>query len=1503
MVPTTQSQAIDRFHPTLRQWFSEAFDGPTDAQSKAWPAIADGENTLLLAPTGSGKTLAAFLVAIDRIMFAPDRAVSDARERKVQVLYISPLKALGVDVERNLRAPIAGVKAIAERDGVDHHVPIVGIRSGDTSTADRYRLNREPPDILITTPESLFLMLTSRARDVLTEIDTVIVDEIHSMVPTKRGSHLFVSLERLEKLRATNGITRPLQRIGLSATQRPLDEVAALLGGASWCEETQSLKPRKVQTVEAADRKAIDLRIEVPVEDMSELAASNQVNSVSEPAIPSIWPSIHPRLVELIRGHRSTMIFVNSRRLAERLASAINELADETIARAHHGSIAKATRLEIEDQLKRGNLPAIVATSSLELGIDMGAVDLVIQIEAPPSIASGIQRIGRSGHQVGGQSAGVVFPKYRGDLLASSAAAVHIVGGRVEQTYFPRNPLDVLAQQLVAMVALESVPVDDLFAVVRQAAPFHDLPRNAFDNVLDLLAGRYPSDEFSELRPRVNWDRVAGQVSPRRGTQRLAILNAGTIPDRGLYGVYLAGSDGTSSRVGELDEEMVFETNPGDVFLLGASSWRVMDITQDRVIVTPAPGEPGRMPFWRGDGPGRPLEFGQAIGQLTRQLLRKKSETAQSQLVDEHGLDAQAAANLLSYLRDQVEATGEPPSDQTIVVESFLDEVGDWRVAILSPFGGRVHAPWATAVVARLRAETGIDVDMVWSDDGIVFRLPEADDEPNIDLFFPDPDEIEEIVTRELASTAMFAARFRENAARALLLPKRQPGRRSPLWLQRRRATDLLNVVTRFQNFPILIETYRECLRDVFDIKGLKQILGDVKQRAIRVRAVKTQVASPFAASLMFNYTANFIYDGDTPLAERRAQTLALDQSQLRELLGDAELRELLDANAVDELKMQLQRLTETFQIRHEDALNDMLRHLGDLSHAELSARCASSESLDQWLESLTTQRRVIKIRVGGELRYAAVEDAGRFRDALGIVPPRGLPDAFLESVENPVLDLVARFARTHIPFKADDVATRLGLGIAVAQSALIELVTRGRLLEGEFLPGGRGREWCDPGVLKKLKQRSLARLRQQVAPVDQEALARFLPQWQCIAQPRRGLDGLLDIIEQLQGLPLPASEWEQEVFTRRLVDYQPSDLDELCATGEVVWRGVTSLGSDDGRIAFYLTDHFLKLAPPAEPVDHELAQQILDLLKHRGALFFDEIVRTLGGFRNDLFDGLWLLLWAGHVTNDTLAPLRSFRQQKRGKRSGGRRRSSRGAFRSRRVAQQPGSEGRWSLLVAPETELPATTERQVAVALQLVERYGVLTREMVTAEGIRGGFSGIYPVLKAMEEAGKLRRGYFVAGLGAAQFAAPGAEDRLRDFAELHPDQRAEPTVLAANDPANPYGAALSWPTQDNPTVRPQRAAGARVIIHNGMLIGFLSRTGQHLLSFIPESDPERHTAACGLARCLAALAAACEPVLLSRIDGEAPQESPLKEHLLAEGFIELSKGLLNRGQAADQV
>jgi len=1508
--PKAQS-SLTSFHAPVRAWFRAAFDEPTRAQALAWPAIGTGASTLVLAPTGSGKTLAAFLSAIDRLSFSSP----PEPEHRCRVLYVSPLKALAVDVERNLRAPLAGIAAVATRDATPFHSIEVDVRSGDTPAAARARIARKPPDILITTPESLYLLLTSQSAAILASVDVVILDEIHALVPTKRGAHLALSLERLEALRRSARPDAPrLQRIGLSATQRPLDEVARFLGGR------QDGNDRPVTIVDASARKEFDIRVEVPVDDLSKMG--EQDDSVpSGPAagrtpIRSIWPAIHPRLVELIRAHRSTILFVNSRRLAERLAQAINELAEEEIALAHHGSVAREKRSEIEERLKRGDLPAIVATSSLELGIDMGAVDLVVQLEAPPSVAAALQRIGRAGHHVGGTSRGVVFPKHRGDLLPCAAIVDRMNAGVVEETHAPRNPLDVLAQQLVATIAIppllnrarkrgathkppdHPVPVDFLYDLVTSASPFADLPRTAFESTLDMLSGRYPSDDFAELRPRVTWDRIAGTVRPRPGAQRIAVINGGTITDRGLYGVYLQAGNEKSRRVGELDEEMVFESRVGDVFLLGASSWRIDEITHDRVLVTPAPGEPGKMPFWHGDRVGRPRELGRAIGALARELSALPANKAHTLLERRHAFDGRAAKNLVAYLADEREATGAIPSDETIVVERFTDELGDHRVCVLTPFGARIHAPWSTAVVARLREQTGVEVDSMWSDDGMAFRIPEADRPPDPALFFPSAGEIESIVIESVAGTSLFAARFREAASRALLLPRRSPQKRMPLWMQRKRAADLLAVASRHRNFPVILETYREVLRDVFDLPGLVETLRAIEQRSIRVVTTDVRRPSPFAASLLFTWVASFLYDGDAPLAERKAHALSIDASQLRELLGEAELRELLDPDAIEEYERFLQYLSpreadgeHTRAARGPDALHDMLLAIGDLSLEDMRLRSTADPA--KWVEQLERERRIFSFKLGRTKRWAAGEDAARYRDALGIVSPMGLPVAFLEKVADPLGDLVARFARTHGPFVPNALAQRFGVAPGVVLPTLDRLTREGKLVAGEFLRGGSGRELCDASVLRVLRRKSLARLRKEVEPVEPVALGRFLPAWHRIdpKATRPSADALLTAIEQLQGAPIPASVLERDVLPARVPGYRPSDLDALCAAGEVVWAGVEPIGATggDGRIALYLASHHDLLAREPVKIEGELAQKIRTLLESRGAIFFHEIARHVGGFPGEVLEVLWNMVWSGEITNDTLTPLRS-----RMREEAPARRAPRGPRVPSRLGAPPGSEGRWSLRLRAPTA-PSETERRAALARTLLDRHGILGREAVSNEQLPGGWSSVYDVLKAMEDAGRVRRGYFVAGLGAAQFAIPGADDRLRALRD--PSNEPVTLVLAATDPANPYGAAIPWPERDG-TSRPQRAVGSYVILHDGALVAWLARGESSLLTFLPAEDPTRTNGARAIARALADLVERGQrkTFLVSEVDGATVDSSMLVPFLREAGFIAGARGYLKK-------
>ncbi len=1335
---TPSEDVLDLFHPITAEWFRAVFDDATAPQREGWPAISRGESTLILAPTGTGKTLTAFLWCLDKLMLREPATTKGCR-----VLYISPLKALAVDVERNLRSPLAGIANMGQRKGVPVHIPEISVRTGDTSPKDRARFKKHPGEILITTPESLYLLLTSDAGEALRSVETVIIDEIHALVPTKRGAHLALSLERLETLAG-----RPLQRIGLSATQRPLEEVARFLAGAAGLgadpkgkrlsieseismdgvlkeSDDEDAVPansgavgpryRPVTIVNAGTRKTLELTVEVPVEDMAKLGEIDELPSgpaEQGPKRTSIWQSIHPRLLEIVRGRTSTLIFVNARRVAERLAGALNELAGESIARAHHGSLAAAQRSEIEEMLKAGRIKALVCTSSLELGIDMGAVDLVVQIEAPPSVASGMQRIGRAGHQVGAPSAGIIFPKYRADLVACAAVTQAMHEGHVESTRFLRNPLDVLAQQVVAIIAHPPLPVAEvdrrrlrkvneideapgisheaLLALVRSAAPFAGLSVAVFDGVLDMLAGRYPSDEFAELRPRVTWDRSRNWITPRQGVKRIAILNGGTIPDRGLYGVFLSGSN-KPLRVGELDEEMVFEARAGETFVLGASTWRIDEITHDRVLVSPAPGEPGKMPFWHGDRPGRPIEFGRRIGALMRELRGMPRSAAIAKLIKEHDLDPQAAENVLRFLVDQELATTEVPDDRTIVIERVRDELGDWRVCVLTPLGSRIHAPWAMAATAKLKT-VGVDVETMWSEDGFVLRFPETDAPPEIDSLLMEPEEAAHLVMQQLGSTALFAAKFREAASRALLLPRRRADGRTPLWQQRKRSYDLLSVASRYPSFPIVLEAYRECLRDVFDMPALMETLRAVGNRSIHVHVTDSRTPSPFAASLLFSYVANYIYDGDAPLAERRAQALSIDQDQLRELLGDADMRELLDLGAIEEVEEQLQCIVDPYKARSMDGVHDLLLRLGDMSREEIAARSVSDEVAVS-VNRLIKARRALELMVAAEKRVIAVEDAARLRDALGTPLPPGLPAAFVGAAPNALLDIVRRYARTHGPFTTNDIASRYALPNASVEAMLQRLVGMGKVAEGGFRPGGVNREWmmrryCVPSVAK-----SLAKLRKEVEPVEQRTLARLFIRWQGIVQPRRGLDALLDVIESLQGVPLPASLLETEILPARIMDYKSADLDTLIAAGEVVWVGLEPLGERDGRIGLYLAEK-LSLLWPRDRVEGsgsrsqsagealgEKEQAIIAYLQRNGASFFQPLHdSTGGGYPGETLDALWSLVWRGLLTNDALQALRAYCEKPVGASRNAkplRRMHNQSTFRSRRTTP-PTAQGRW---------------------------------------------------------------------------------------------------------------------------------------------------------------------------------------------------------------------------------
>lgn len=1907
--------ALAHFSAPTRTWFAGAFSAPTAAQAGAWKAISAGQHALIVAPTGSGKTLSAFLWALDRLHFENDAraeagaagqgqvsgGAASAPAGSTRVLYISPLKALGVDVERNLRAPLIGIAQTAKSLGVHPPEVRVGVRSGDTPPKERRALISAPPDILITTPESLFLMLTSKARSTLTGVHTVIIDEVHAVVGTKRGAHLAVTLERLNQI-----LPAPAQHIGLSATVEPVETVARFLGGSA-----------PVEVVRPPSEKKWELTVSVPVPDMTALGGPNAdgfVNSSSAPntdgvagadapatpsfvdqlnqrtqarvrdfeaAIPtyddgavrtdslaeeadpttgaglaeslpqgitladalgirpvtgpaegkgasrtpeepgagdgffddlpqparratspaheaeralfdavgvfpgeedlepdvnsdqhgtppgalpagfileevdvapqaeqprdnsgyqaSIWPHVEERIVDLVEANRSTIVFANSRGLAEKLTARLNEIyigrleargqlgditgnartgalsyttvngadsgsgsgsepanansqpesvaailaralaqdaparletddsrlpgaastaqrqpaqmagasgtatgAPPVLARAHHGSVSKDQRTLIEEALKSGQLRCVVATSSLELGIDMGKVDLVVQVESPHSVASGLQRVGRAGHSVGETSRGYLYPKHRGDLLNATVTVQRMLGGHIEPLSIPTNPLDILAQQTVAACALGPISVEAWFEALRATAPFASLPRAAFEATLDLLAGKYPSDEFAELRPRVVWDRDAGTIEGRPGAQRLAVTSGGTIPDRGLFPVFIAGAEGSKApkRVGELDEEMVYESRAGDVIALGASSWRIEDISHDRVTVTPAPGVPGRLPFWHGDSPGRPVDLGRALGTFTRELAAeiKTAPDAASTRLRETGLDAWAADNLMAYVREQVEAAGDVPSEQHLVLERFRDELGDWRLVLHSPLGMPVHSPWALAVGVRAEERYGVNASAMAADDGIVLRIPAMESEPpGADLFLFAPQELEDLVTERVGNSALFASRFRENAARALLLPRKDPGRRTPLWQQRQRSAQLLDVARKYPSFPLLLETARECLQDVYDLPALLDLHRSIESKKVKVSEIETENPTPFARTLLFGYVAQFLYDGDSPLAERRAAALALDPALLAELLGKDELRELLDVDVIRSTEERLQRTATGYRLRGVEGTADLLRLLGPLSAEDAAARLRQPEATTApspemasgetpaentvtletargYLEDLVAANRAFRFRLREREVYAAVEDAARLRDALGVPLPIGVPLAFLEPVENPLTDLVARYARTHAPFTATQAAHALGLGVSVVDSALRALASDRRVISGEFLPDelrselalGRtstaetsGNEWVDSGVLRTLRARSLAALRADVEPVTGDIYARFLPAWQHVgeweitettaapgtfgatssARLRRdekamlsGYDGLLTVVDQLAGVRLPASALEALVLRARISDYTPALLDKAMSAGDIIWSGDGALAGGDGWISLHLGETAaLTLPTEAERAEalaalEPLEQTVYALLS--GGLFFHQIQAQLAVLAaasgetpppdKEISAALWNLVWAGLATNDTFAPVRAMlaggssahklsKPAPRARSVGMRRGASRlsgarfgvatGARPTAAPATAPVDAGRWSRL---ETEDLDPTVAAHARAELLMDRYGVLTRGAVAVEDLPGGFAGVYRVLSVAEEKGLARRGYFIEQLGAAQFASASTVDRLREYDrddDLTADtDQAEGTaspayapvrrtkrrtvLLAATDPANPYGSTLEWPAvtpwdaERTPVKhRPGRKAGACVVLVDGQLALYLERGAKTVLPFT--DSPAVIAAAAPLLGELVR-AGAADKIAIETAGGmdildsptplpgaEAPQgelaEHPvvtLRTALLAAGFYPTPRGLRMR-------
>lgn len=1573
----TPVDSLSRFQPATRDWFAAAFAAPTPVQQAAWAAIAAGNCTLVIAPTGSGKTLAAFLHAIDRLFAERENSPDRPRQTATRVIYISPIKALGADVQRNLSVPLNGVNDKRRARGDPDVNLTVGMRTGDTPAAERAGLLRRPPDILITTPESLYLMLTSKARETLRGVTTVIIDEIHAVAGGKRGSHLALSLERLDAL-----LPMPAARIGLSATVRPVERVAQFLGGAL-----------PVTVVNPPSGRSLEMSIVVPVKDMTDIPARGNSSQEADTSgrAGSIWPHVEASILERILACRSTIVFTNSRGLAERLTARLNEGYAErhaaeprsedipehylsnsggtgkrasgeppVLARSHHGSVSKEQRAEIEIALKSGELRCVVATSSLELGIDMGLVDQVIQVGAPPSVASALQRVGRAGHQVGGVSSGVIYPRTRRDLIDAAVTVERMQAARLEAIAPPRNPLDVLAQQTVAAVAMEPINIDTWYELVRRADPFRTLPRSAFDATLDMLAGRYPSEAFGEFRPRLVWDRVSGLLTSRPGAQQLAVTSGGTIPDRGMFSVVLPEGEEQhgARRVGELDEEMVYESRVNDVITLGATSWRIQQITHDQVVVVPAPGRSARLPFWHGDNPGRPAELGEAIGGFLREV-DAATEGKRGVLGKDHpladrlsaaGLDHYAINNLVDVVAEQRESTQAMPTDKTLVIERCRDESGDWRVMLHSPYGQRVHAPWALAISTRLHQRLHIDPSAVASDDGIILRIPDsAGRVPGAELFVFDPQGLASIVTESVGQSALFIARFRECAARALLLPRRRPGKRSPLWQQRLRAGQLLEIAREHDDFPLIVETARECLQDVYDLAALQALMQRLQEGEVRLFEVTTEIPSPFAANLLFGYVIEFMYQGDAPLAERRASVLSLDSGLLGELLGQTELGELLDPNVVKQVGQELQRTAAGSQMKGIEGLADLLRELGPLSRPEIEARVmgADKDAVGEYLAQLEAAGRVIRVTMAQETRWAAIEDASRLRDALGVSLPTGIPAAFLQSIDAPLSDLLSRYARTHAIFTSEQMAKRFGLGVAITNEQLAHFRDRGRVLPCNITGDGElenetgalisaKRQWVWDEVFRRLRARSLQAAREATRPAAREAFVRLVLERQGVisdnagaSRPRleaqgafEGVEGVARVVEQLVGVALPASLWERQILPARVRDYGPAMLDELIATGEVLWAGHGALSDDDGLVSLHLREYAGETLPLTDNTSalsdlSPLQQVILGVLADGGAYFVRQLAplvqarqSTVSGHdltaqltTADVAQALWALAWQGYVTSDTWSSLRALK----GARSSGRARPPRAARQRRQIvgwvpvwqpaktesAQAPRySEaalvGRWALLAAEPVN---STVRALTLMENVFDRYGLISRGVALAEQTPGGYQALMAVLRPMEDAGRILRGRFVTGLGAAQFADKTTIERLRELASAVSGEP-EAVALSALDPANPYGGILHWPSHPS-GIRPARRGGAMVVICNGKLTCYLTQSGRQLLTFLEKHD----VAAGGLAGGLRALAYALKRenrriFTLEEVDGRPAGSSAAAQALSAAGFSRVPRG-----------
>jgi ATP-dependent Lhr-like helicase len=1486
---------LQDFHPIVRQWFEETFGEPSPPQVLGWPAISSGKNTLILAPTGSGKTLAAFLWAINHLV---EQHLREELRPGVRILYVSPLKALNNDIERNLESPLHGIREQARKSGLKLPTIRTSVRTGDTPQSKRASMLKHPPDILITTPESLYLMLTAKqARKMFTTVQYVIVDEIHSICSNKRGVHLSITLERLASLAEQEFV-----RIGLSATQRPLELIAAFLGGREWI--GKKLVPRPVQIVDAGQRKAMDLRVECAVPDFSLLAQE------------SVWPLVFTELLELIRLHKTTLIFVNNRRLAERVAAKLNEMLTDThdtfnqyavptrpsntpqlqhsitpssvsnpdLVQAYHGSMSRHAREQMETDLKAGKLRALVATSSLELGIDIGSIDLVVQLQSPKGVARGLQRVGRSGHLVNASSKGRIFPTYREDLVEAAVVARAMVAHDVEPTSIPTNCLDVLAQQIVAMVSVEEWNVDELFDLIRQSHCYHSISKKLYAGVLQMLAGRYTNDAFRELRARISWDKVNNTLRALPGSSQLAITSGGTISDRGYFGVYL--EDG-KTKVGEVDEEFVYESRVGDTFILGTNVWRMNGIDANRITVTPAPGQPARMPFWRGEGIGRSVDMGKQIGAFRSEMNRKlDSPECLTWLQYEFPIDHRAAWNIQEYFRKQHDATGAIPHDKLLIIEGFRDEIGDPRIVIHSPFGRRINGLLGFVAVHRVQQMLKATPQMLYNDDGVLLRCSDVDALP---LNFFDGltiKEAEEIVLNDLLSSPLFGGQFRQNAARALLMPRIAPGKRTPLWLQRLRAADLLQVARQFNDFPIVIETMREVLNDILDFNTFKGIVGQIENGTIAIESVQTEVPSPFAASMLFDFIAVYMYEWDQPREDRQSQYLSINRELLSEVVETESISSLLRPEAISTVELQLQRKAEGYKARSPEELLEFLLHIGDLTDEEVEERCIGEGA--GFLETLASNGRAVQIRLGNKKRWIAGEE-------------EDLYDNFGE--ERNASTILLRYLQSSGPTTTDELARRFGLTEDQVESILTKIAA-GQIIGGRFNKNLDQPQWCYRPNLERIHRQTIGILRREIKPSSLAEFTHFLFHWQHVHPSRQlsGPTGVQQCLEQLQALPLPAEVWERDILRSRVSGYSQELMNQIGTNGSFVWTGRGS-----GKMRCLLRgEGSTYLDPPADEFETSLsagARRVLEYVRKNGASFFSDIRTDAQLSLDGLNKSIAELFWGGFITNDLFTELQNVKRlshiesniptervEMLDPRHNPRRPKLMQAVR-KAIKQVPGWSGRWSLVHLPGVmgEDITLEERAHRQALQLLERYGIVAREFYRREELLP-WALIAADMQRMEMRGDIRRGYFVEGLSGMQFALPTAVEDLRRLrSERNGDQ--SPLLVNACDPANPYGTGidLQEKTRRWDQMRFTKISSNYLVFRMGIPILLIENYGTRLWTLAETTEEILINALRIFVRAMQLVHQLhpAKSITIEHCDGIRPVQSPLEPALRSLGFV----------------